>query len=315
MTLHKYSGAGNDFIVIDGRYSDVSEYRCGSVISALCSRTDGFVAADGKIGADGLMILSPSGSTDFRMEFFNPDGSSGMMCGNGGRCITAFADKLGIVPGRGKEYVFEAADGIHTAAILGKDGNVCTVRLRMIDPFDLHQCEEGWFVNTGTRHLVRFVDKLETLDVATEGSRLRHLPAFAPEGVNIDFVFAPPLTRRVSTRPAVRVCCQSNIREQGAAGVANVVETKFANQGAEPLQIRTFEKGVEAETLACGTGIVAAAVVHCHVNGLKAPQTVSVKAKQNTLSVDILPEGVWLTGPAEFVSNQKNLCHFPSGSV
>ena len=302
MTLHNYSGAGNDFIVIDGRYSDVSEYRCGSVISALCSRTDGFVAADGRIGADGLMILSPSGSTDFRMEFFNPDGSSGMMCGNGGRCITAFADKLGIVPGNGSEYVFEAADGIHTAAILGKDGNVCTVRLKMIDPFDLHQCEEGWFVNTGTRHLVRFVDKLETLDVATEGSRLRHLPAFAPEGVNIDFVSVSKVCIEAEggswsrgTRPSHFAKASGPLPlEPRAASPSGPISRSSAT-----MNIRTFEKGVEAETPACGTGIVAAAVVHCHVNGLKPPQTVSVKAKQNTLSVDILPEGVWLTGPAE----------------
>lgn len=307
MTLYKYSGAGNDFIVIDGRYSDVSEYRCGSVISALCNRTDGFVAADGKIGADGLMILSPSGSTDFRMEFFNPDGSGGMMCGNGGRCITAFADKLGIVPGRGKEYVFEAADGIHTAAILGKDGNVCTVRLKMIDPFDLHQCEEGWFVNTGTRHLVRFVDKLETLDVATEGSRLRHLPAFAPEGVNIDFVSvflggSAPLPAAIAATPAAPCSRMLLSQHTRTAGCSEEHLDKLASNSN--LSIRTFEKGVEAETLACGTGIVAAAVVHCHVNGLKPPQTVSVKAKQNTLSVDILPEGVWLTGPAELICSR-----------
>lgn len=288
MTLYKYSGAGNDFIILDGRNEDVSEYRCAGAISSLCSREKGFVAADGRIGADGLMILSESGTTDFKMEFFNPDGSGGMMCGNGGRCIVAFAESLGIRPGNGSEYVFEAADGIHTAAILGKDGNVCTVRLKMIDPFDLHQCEEGWFINTGTRHLVRYVDNLDSLDVAAEGSRLRHLPAFAPEGVNVDFVSV------------------------FSGGSEEHLDKLASNSN---LSIRTFEKGVEAETLACGTGIVAAAVVHCHVNGLKAPQTVSVKANQNSLSVDILPEGVWLTGPAEFVSNQKNMCHFPSGSV
>ena len=302
MTLYKYSGAGNDFIVIDGRYSDVSEYRCGSVISALCSRTDGFVAADGRIGADGLMILSPSGSTDFRMEFFNPDGSSGMMCGNGGRCITAFADKLGIVPGRGKEYVFEAADGIHTAAILRKDGNVCTVRLKMIDPFDLHQCEEGWFVNTGTRHLVRFVDNLDSLDVAAEGSSIRHDKAFAPEGVNVDFVSIEAEGRSWSrgTRPSHFAKASGPLPlEPRAASPSGPISRSSAT-----MNIRTFEKGVEAETLACGTGIVAAAVVHCHVNGLKPPQTVSVKAKQNTLSVDILPEGVWLTGPAELICSR-----------
>lgn len=277
MTLYKYSGAGNDFIILDGRNEDVSEYRCAGAISSLCSREKGFVAADGRIGADGLMILSESGTTDFKMEFFNPDGSGGMMCGNGGRCIVAFAESLGIRPGNGSEYVFEAADGIHTAAILGKDGNVCTVRLKMIDPFDLHQCEEGWFINTGTRHLVRYVDNLDSLDVAAEGSRLRHLPAFAPEGVNVDFVSV------------------------FLGGSEEHLDKLASNSN---LSIRTFEKGVEAETLACGTGIVAAAVVHCHVNGLKAPQTVSVKAKQNSLSVDILPEGVWLTGPAELICSR-----------
>ena len=274
MTLYKYSGAGNDFIILDGRNEDVSEYRCAGAISSLCSREKGFVAADGRIGADGLMILSESGTTDFKMEFFNPDGSGGMMCGNGGRCIVAFAESLGIRPGNNSEYVFEAADGIHTAAILGKDGNVCTVRLKMIDPFGLHQCEEGWFINTGTRHLVRYVDNLDSLDVAAEGSRLRHLPAFAPEGVNVDFVSV------------------------FLGGSEEHLDKLASNSN---LSIRTFEKGVEAETLACGTGIVAAAVVHCHVNGLKAPQTVSVKARQDTLSVDILHDGVWLTGPAELI--------------
>ena len=307
MTLYKYSGAGNDFIILDGRNEDVSEYRCAGAISSLCSREKGFVAADGRIGADGLMILSESGTTDFKMEFFNPDGSGGMMCGNGGRCIVAFAESLGIRPGNGSEYVFEAADGIHTAAILGKDGNVCTVRLKMIDPFDLHQCEEGWFINTGTRHLVRFVDNLDSLDVAAEGSRLRHLPAFAPEGVNVDFVSvflggSAPLPAAIAATPAAPCSRMLLSQHTRTAGCSEEHLDKLASNSN--LSIRTFEKGVEAETLACGTGIVAAAVVHCHVNGLKAPQTVSVKAKQNSLSVDILPEGVWLTGPAELIGSR-----------
>ncbi len=270
--LNKYSGAGNDFIVIDGRNAGVSEYRRVQVIQSLCSRKDGFAAADGSIGADGLMILSPSATVDFKMEFYNPDGSTGMMCGNGGRCIAAFADSLGIVPGNGKEYVFEAADGLHRAAILERNGNVTTVRLKMIAPFGLHPCEGGWFVNTGTRHFVKFVDNLETLDVASEGSRLRHLPAFAPEGVNIDFVSV------------------------FLGGSEEHLDKLASNSN---LSIRTFEKGVEAETLACGTGVVAAAVVYCHINGLKPPQTIPVQARRDRLSVEILSEGVWLTGPAE----------------
>ena len=96
--LHKYSGAGNDFVVLDGRTEDVSAFRSAQRIAELCDRRSGFVAADGRIGADGLMILTDDPDYDFRMEYYNSDGSGGMMCGNGGRCIVAFADYLGIQP-------------------------------------------------------------------------------------------------------------------------------------------------------------------------------------------------------------------------
>ena len=89
--LHKYSGAGNDFVVLDGRKEDVSEFRTPERIAALCDRRTGFAAADGRIGADGLMILTDDPDYDFRMEYYNSDGSGGMMCGNGGRCIVAFS--------------------------------------------------------------------------------------------------------------------------------------------------------------------------------------------------------------------------------
>ena len=116
--LYKYSGAGNDFVVLDGRPEDVGHYREAGVIRSLCSRKDGFKAADGRIGADGLMILSGADGYDFSMEFYNPDGSSGMMCGNGGRCIVAFSSFLGLVPADGKVFRFVAADGEHTGEIV-----------------------------------------------------------------------------------------------------------------------------------------------------------------------------------------------------
>ena len=219
--LYKYSGAGNDFVVLDGRTEDVSAYRSPERIAALCDRERGFAAADGRVGADGLMILTDDPDYDFRMEFYNPDGSGGMMCGNGGRCIVAFADTLGIRPADGRVYRFVAADGEHTGEILSRDGACKTVRIRMIDVRTFYPVLDGWFVDTGTRHFVRFVPDVESLDVEAEGRAVRWDTAFAPVGANANFVSVDP-------------------------------------DGT--LRVRTFEKGVEGETLACGTGITAAAI-------------------------------------------------------
>ena len=228
--LHKYSGAGNDFVVLDGRKEDVSDFRTPERIAALCDRKSGFSAADGRIGADGLMILNAGDAEyDFRMEYYNSDGSGGMMCGNGGRCIVAFADELGLVPRAGGVFRFLAADGPHTGEILRQaqddsarfPGGRKTVRLRMIDVKVFHPALDGWFVDTGTRHFVRFVPDAEAVDVETEGRRARWDPVFAPVGANANFVSVDP-------------------------------------DGT--LRVRTFEKGVEGETLACGTGITAAAI-------------------------------------------------------
>jgi diaminopimelate epimerase len=219
--LHKYSGAGNDFVVLDGRKEDVSDFRTPERISALCDRRSGFAAADGRIGADGLMILTDDPEQDFRMEFYNPDGSGGMMCGNGGRCIVAFADALGIRPAAGGVFRFSAADGEHTGEILARAGDCKTVRLRMIDVHTFHPALDGWFVDTGTRHFVRFVPDVELVDIEEEGRRARWDPVFAPVGANANFV---------------------SVDSDGT------------------LRVRTFEKGVEGETLACGTGITASAI-------------------------------------------------------
>ena len=164
------------------------------------------------LGADGY---------DFSMEFYNPDGSSGMMCGNGGRCIVAFSSFLGLVPADGKVFRFVAADGEHTGEIVSSEGDVATVRLGMIDCSEYHPVLDGWFLNTGTRHFVKFVDDVESLDIESEGKRYRWDEKFAPLGVNANFV------------------------QRLADG---------------SLKVRTFEKGVEAETLACGTGLTACAI-------------------------------------------------------
>lgn len=271
--LYKYSGAGNDFVVLDGRSEDVSGFRSADKISELCDRQSGFRAADGRTGADGLMILSSSEEYDFRMEYFNSDGSGGMMCGNGGRCIVAFADFLGIRPADGSVLVFEAADGLHTGEVVSRDGDCKVVRLKMIDVHEYRPALDGWFLNTGTRHFVRFVKDVEDIDIEVEGKAARWDPEFAPVGANANFV--------------------------------SESEDGF-------LCVRTFEKGVEAETLACGTGITACALA-AHICGI-SPSCIGsdgrieyrIHARRDDLSVDFIPSSncfkdVYLTGPADLV--------------
>lgn len=258
--FHKYSGAGNDFILLDGNTG-----LTGQQIRQLCDRRTGFRAADGTVGSDGLIILRTSDRYDFEMEFFNPDGTTGMMCGNGGRCVTEFAHFRGITPADGSNYVFAAADGVHTARILSSDGRTSTVRLRMTAPTVPAPVLGGHFVNTGTRHFVLFVDDVEKVDVATEGARLRHDPAFAPEGTNVNFV-------------------------------------QRLTDGS--LKVRTFEKGVEAETLACGTGVVASALVNqfrsCAGDwNPDAPFVTTVHARVADLEVESAAGEIFLTGPVE----------------
>lgn len=262
MKVLKYSGAGNRFVVFDGRNHDMSDFRRVETISRLCREN----------GTDGLMILDNSENYDFKMEFYNPDGSGGMMCGNGGRCIVALAESLGIEPS-GREYMFEAADGVHTAQILSKEGDRAIVRLHMIDVKEIRKVLGGWFLNTGTRQFIKFVDDVEAIDIMTEGKELRWDKAFAPEGTNVCFV---------------------------------------QNLGGGELKIRTFEKGVEGETLACGTGITATAIAAYNA-GIAPAKTEGrrvsyiLHARIDDLSVDFIPVSnseliatdVHLTGPAE----------------
>jgi len=300
--LYKMSGAGNDFVVLDGRGTDVSGFRQPERIAGLCR----------EYRTDGLMILGAGGAgMDFGMEFYNPDGSGGMMCGNGGRCIVAFADWLGIKTSSSDHYVFMAPDGLHEAQILKRPGpqtgatkgsgelqgkaddvegakkdfgGEWTIRLRMIDVEGVLETSGGYFLNTGTRHFVKFVENVDTVDVEGEGRQLRWKEEFAPEGTNVNFV---------------QVC-------------------------ADRLKVRTFEKGVERETLACGTGITASALAAFYsgnlpegkISGLAGKDviraTVRIQARRgDLLTVDfVAPEdpavstarftGIHLTGPAEF---------------
>ena len=296
-TIYHFSGAGNDFVVIDGREGDVSAYREVPRIQALCR----------EFKTDGLMILGQEmpgpdrPSVDFVMEFYNPDGSGGMMCGNGGRCIVAFADYLGIRPGKGflhpsgvrndksqagvrndkcysgaqddmgdGVFLFRAPDGLHTGEILARpEEGLWEVRIKMIDVHGITPMMGGFFLNTGTRHFVKFVPDVEQVDIDTEGKALRWDPAFAPIGTNVNFVhFAP-----------------------------------------DGLHVRTFEKGVEGETLACGTGLTASAIAAYEISRLRpagsarndSPSVIPSEAKESKQALSTKAED----GSVPFVISTK----------
>ena len=242
--FYKFDGAGNDFVVVDNR-----QFRWQPTeeeVAAICHRRFG-------VGADGLMTLdaAPAGY-DFEMHYYNSDGRLGSMCGNGGRCISAFAHMLGL----GKQLHFLGFDGPHDAEILTWDKCIGIVRLGMcsVPVADVRRVLDGWFLDTGSPHYVQRVNDLEYFDVFGEGRRLRNMTDVFPEGTNVDFIEDLPDGR---------------------------------------LFVRTYERGVEDETWACGTGVTACAIVtgnHCLVT------------RGGDFRVDFTPTGtayekVKLTGP------------------
>ena len=270
--IYRFSGAGNDFVVLDGRQGGMEAFREADRIGQLCR----------EYHTDGLMILGAAPGADFAMEFYNPDGSGGMMCGNGGRCIVAFADYLGLCPADGRTWHFLAPDGWHTAEILDRQErgdppllSIWTVRLKMIDVEGITDMKDGLFLNTGTRHYVQFVPDVENLDMDLEARPIRWDPAFAPEGTNVNFV----------------------------------------QEAEDGLHVRTFEKGVEGETLACGTGLTASAIAwYAQRKAAKpdpagregTPVSVLLQCRRGDwLRVEFTPQpdgrftDVYLTGPAE----------------
>ena len=212
--FYKFDGAGNDFVVVDNREA-CRQYGVEEV-AHLCHRRFG-------VGADGFMTLGngPDGY-DFEMKYYNSDGRLGSMCGNGGRCIAAFAHMLGL----GERFHFLGYDGPHDAEILEWDtarrAGIVKLGMRDIVRTSMRRVLDGWFLDTGSPHYVQYVEDLEHFDVAGEGRRLRNRADLFPEGTNVDFV---------EERPDGR------------------------------LAIRTYERGVEDETWACGTGVTASAIV------------------------------------------------------
>ena len=233
--FYKMSGSGNDFILIDNRRSVVPSEDLAGFAAQVCRRKM-------SVGADGLILLEASVRADFRWRFFNSDGSTAEMCGNGARCAARFAFLHGIA---GKKMRFETVAGIIGAQIQGDQ-----VRIRMTDPCGLVPADEldtgqerivYSSINTGVPHVVIVVDDLENVDVTSIGRRIRRHPRFAPAGTNVNFV------------------------------------TALADAG---WAVRTYERGVEDETLACGTGIAAAALVLAAARSLASP--IRLKARSGT---------------------------------
>ena len=265
MKFWKYQGAGNDFVMLDQRETQWLTRTDTQRIEQLCDRRFG-------IGADGLILLQNLPGYDFEMIYFNADGRESTMCGNGGRCIAAFAQHLGI----GQTHCrFMAIDGEHEAIITPKNEDESWVELKMTNVQSVEKQLDAFVLNTGSPHYVRFVTALENLDMVTEGRAVRYSDTFKKEGINVNLV-APKQPKVTGS-------------------------TEFSG-----LSIRTYERGVEDETYACGTGVTAAAIAYSLHSGDTevGDKAIEVQAKGGDLAVRFHAEGgdkfsnIWLCGPA-----------------
>jgi diaminopimelate epimerase len=249
MKFYKYQGTGNDFILLDNRKQ---EYSLSSAqIKHICDRHFG-------VGADGLMLLENQDGYDFKMVYYNSDGNESTMCGNGGRCISAFAKKLGLVSTEAK---FMAIDGEHASFFENE-----IISLKMNDVQSIKVNETYFQLNTGSPHYVHFTEYVDELDVKKEGKLIRYSPMFKEEGINVNFV--------------------EKLNEH----------TIF---------VRTYERGVEDETLSCGTGVTASAISLIHDK--KGSHEINIETLGGTLLVKLENingqtfENIWLKAQAEFI--------------
>ena len=250
--FYKYQGAGNDFILIDNRTLSFKNTDKDTV-SRLCDRRFG-------IGGDGFMLLQNHKEYDFEMLYFNADGNPGSMCGNGGRCIVAFAKHLGVIE---SETNFLAVDGAHYAKI-SENGE--WIDLQMIDIDHISKDGEAFVLNTGSPHYVAQADNLSNLDVYHEGKAIRNNETYKENGINVNFV-----------------------EDMG-----------------DHLFVRTFERGVEDETYACGTGVTAVALSMAKLKEQTGHIKTPVKVLGGNLRIEFDYTGkefrnVFLCGPAKRV--------------
>ena len=175
--FYKYHGTGNDFIMIDNRQQKVV-FNSQEKVTALCDRRFG-------IGADGLILLEDSNEFDFRMVYYNSDGNEGSMCGNGGRCIVAFANFLGMIK---TNAIFEAIDGVHEAQVLDFTDKIPVVALKMNDVNEVNHIDDAYVMNTGSPHYVKFCEDTHMIDVVAEGKKIRYSAQYKAPGINVNFV-------------------------------------------------------------------------------------------------------------------------------
>lgn len=247
--FYKYQGAGNDFILIDNRSAQVNHNQ-PQLLARLCNRHFG-------IGGDGIMFLQDKPGYDFEMVYYNADGNPSSMCGNGGRCIVAFARFLKIIT---NECNFLAVDGPHKANI-SDAGN--WVSLQMIDVDHINRDGDAYVLNTGSPHYVEIVDDLQHRSVHQEGRIIRNNATYRKEGINVNFV--------------------------------------------EPIDhgyfVRTYERGVEDETFACGTGVTAVALAMAKHEQRTGYIETAIKVLGGNLQVRFDYDGhkfynIFLEGPA-----------------
>lgn len=249
INFSKYHGTGNDFILIDNRREEI--LLTTEQIQFLCDRHFG-------IGADGFMLLQLAEGFDFKMVYFNSDGKESTMCGNGGRCITAFAKSLGLVNDKAR---FIAMDGGHESYVEEEE-----IALHMKDVNGIYSGETFYELNTGSPHYVHFTEYVKEMDVKKEGSLIRYSPRYKEEGINVNFVEI---------------------------------------MGDKEIYVRTYERGVENETLSCGTGVTASALVFMHEKS--GIHEVDVTTPGGSLRVTMNHLGglhfkdIWLRGKAKFV--------------
>lgn len=234
----KLSGAGNDFIMIDNR-EGILDGNINEWVQKVCRKGM-------SVGADGVILVEPSDKADFKMRYFNADGSEAETCGNGARCVARFAQLKGIAKPTMK---FETLAGLYKAFV-SKTG---LVKVQMSEPgapkyhipLELSTGKyEGHFINTGVPHVVVMVDDLNKLDVFQVGREIRSHKEFAPAGTNVNFA---------------------------------------KSIGPKTIRIRTYERGVEDETLACGTGSIASSIILFRLRKVMSPVTVQTQGGQQLI--------------------------------
>lgn len=251
--FHKYHGTGNDFVIIDNRNLHWNPDPVN--VAFLCDRRLG-------IGADGLILLNEQPGYAFAMRYYNSDGKESTMCGNGGRCITAFAGKSGLV---GKDIKFVASDGEHLSRIIRQDESEMLITLKMKDVKIEAPVEGHYFINTGSPHFILFREQVETMDIIEKAREIRYGKDFNEEGTNVDFV-------------------------------------EFQGDG---LFVRSYERGVEDETLSCGTGVTASALAAA-MEKPGNPGLFRIRTRGGELKVSFKQDhdvftDIWLEGPARHV--------------